>query len=87
MNTEERKEWRKKRLDDMHSGSGITDLTMRQGADVINSVIEDLSDSIDRSSQSSDRLTRIVAIATVFLVLIGVADLLIRFFDIGAKCP
>ncbi|MDD2469276.1 MAG: hypothetical protein PHI97_35400 [Desulfobulbus sp.] len=81
MNTEGRKEWRKKRIDDMHSGSGITDLTMKQGVDVINSVIEDLADSIDRSSQSSDRLTRIVAIATVFLVLIGIADLFVRFFE------
>ena len=54
---------------------------MKQGVDVINSVIEDLADSIDRSSQSSDRLTRIVAIATVFLVLIGIADLFVRFFE------
>lgn len=86
MNSEERKEWRKKRINDMESGSGVTDLTMKQGVDVINSVIEDLSESIDKSSQSSDRLTKIIAIATVLLVLVGIADLCVRFFDTSAKC-
>lgn len=88
MPDKEHKEWRKARINEISDGAGaVTQLTIKRSVDVLNSVIEDLTESIDKSSKSSGRLSRIVAICTAFLVGIGVIDLCVRIFNIGAKCP
>jgi len=87
MPTNNRKEWRKKRIAEIDTGSGITDISLKQSVDVLNSVIEDLIESIDKSSKSSGRLSLIITICTAFLVAIGLADLYVRIFDICTKCP
>jgi len=87
MSANDRKEWRKKRIEGIETGGGVTDLTIKQSVDVLNSVVEDLTGSIDKNSQSSSRLALVVAVCTFLLVAIGAVDLYIRIFDICAKCP
>lgn len=87
MSTNDRAKSRKNRIAEMDTGSGITDISLKQSIDVINSVLEDITKSIDKSSKSSDRLSLIVAICTALLVSIGASTLYIRIFDICAKCP
>lgn len=82
-----RKEWRKKRIADIETGSGITDISLKQSVAVLNSVMEDLTESIDKSSKSSGRLSLIIAVSTALLVAIGAANLYVRIFYICAKCP
>lgn len=82
------KEWRKKRIGDITSGGGaVTDLSLKASIDVMNSVVEELVESIDKSSKSSARLSLVVAIATGFLAVIGIFDLCIRLFHGCAKIP
>ena len=85
MSINDRKEWRKERIAKIANGGGLTDYSLKRSVDVINSVIEDLVESINKSSRSSDRLSLIVAICTALLVAIGTADLYVRIFSIGTK--
>jgi hypothetical protein len=87
MPNKEHIDWRKKRIADIETGSGVTDLSLKQSVDVINSTIEDLTDSIEKSSKASGRLSLIIAICTAFLVAVGLADLCVRIFEIYTKCP
>ena len=88
MPNEEHKEWRKNRIDEISDGAGaVTQLTIKRSVDVLNSVVENLAESIDKSSKSSGRLSLIITICPAFLVAIGLADLFVRIFNIGAKCP
>ena len=88
MPNKEHEEWRKTRINKISDGAGaVTQLTIKRSVDVLNSVVEDLAESIDKSSRSSSRLSLIIAICTAFLVAVGIADLCVRIFNIGAKCP
>ena len=84
MCSDDRGKWRKKRIGEM-STNGSIEIALKQSVDVINSVIEDLVESIDKSSQSSSRLSLVVTVATVILAIIGAADLCVHFFNVGAK--
>ena len=68
-------------------GDPLSGATFKRSVDVLNSVIEDLIDSIDKSSKSNNQLSWVVAVATIFLVAVGIADLCFRFLNVGAKCP
>lgn len=87
MPSNNRKEWRKQRINDISNGSGLTDLSLKRSIDVMNSVIEDLTDSINRNSKSSGRLALIVTICTVILAIIAIIDIYIRVFHVGANYP
>ncbi|MBW2076805.1 MAG: hypothetical protein JRI71_04520 [Deltaproteobacteria bacterium] len=74
MPNKERAKWRKNRIAEMDDGSGaVTDLTLKKAVDVINSVMEDLTASIENSSKSNKTLSIVIAVATVILASVGIA--------------
>lgn len=84
--TKTRREERVKTIKKIATGGGLTDYSLKNSIVVINSVIEDLTESIEKSSKSSSRLAIIVAICTAILAIIGIIDLCVRLFNVGTNC-
>ena len=79
MCSDDQKEWRKDRINDIATGGGaVTDRSLKASIDVMNSVVEGLIESINRDSKSNGRLALVVAIATGALAIIGIADHFIK---------
>lgn len=87
MCSDDQKEWRSDKINKIDDGGGSITFALQRSTAIMNSAIEDLTKSINKSSESSNRLSWVVAISTAVLAAIGVADLCARIFNIGAKFP
>ncbi len=75
MVNKENSEYRKKQIQEIKTGSGITDHTVKKSMDVINSVLEDLEVSIDKTSKAANRLSLVLVIATVIIAAVAIVNL------------
>ena len=68
-------EWRKAKINEIEGGQGINEIHIKQSVDVLNSVIEDLEYSIDKTARASKWLSTVLVIATVVMALVAAANL------------
>ncbi len=89
MPNKEHEKWRKDRIDGISDGAGaVTQLTIKRSVDVLNSVIEDLEYSIDKTARASNRLSIVLVVATIIMALVAAADLYVGVsHEIDNKCP
>ncbi|MDL2121950.1 MAG: hypothetical protein LWX51_02455 [Deltaproteobacteria bacterium] len=78
--TTTRREERKKTIKEIGSNPDITGTTEMYKMKALNGMIEDLEDSINNHSRSTNRLSVILVIATVIIALVGIVDISYRVF-------
>lgn len=78
--TNNRREERKKTIRLLRSNPGITGTTEMYKMRALSSMFEDLEDSINNHSKSTNRLSIILVIATVIIALVGIVDISYRIF-------
>jgi hypothetical protein len=75
-----RREERVKTIKEIGSNPDISGITEMKKARVLNSLIEDLEDSINNHSRSTNRLSLILVIATIIIALVGIIDISYRVY-------
>ena len=75
-----RREERKKTIKEIGSNPVITGTTEMYKMKVLSGMIEDLEDSINNHSRSTNCLSIILVIATVIIALVGIVDISFRVF-------
>jgi hypothetical protein len=78
-----RREERNDIISEIGGSPSITGGTEMNKMRALNSLIEDLEDSVNKHSQSTNKLSTILVIATVVLALVGVTDI---YFKVRSVC-